>query len=268
MNTIPAKSGQYDITRFVTNTTFTNNSKDGWNYTQSTTTNWWGQQKTTNDFEVNNEIVECFDKNKVVSISQTINNMPAGDYTLKVQGFYRNGEWKQALANYERGKDAVKASLYIGNRQCPLKSIFEDGCYMIKGKHHKSADVLAVMSGRGFPHSHYIDKNNRSNSIKTPDLAKQTFEHGHYWNEVTVHHTGGNLAIGITLAAGAPSDNWVACDNFRLYYGKAGPIIISDDASFSTSETVVVFQVVVPSTLYITPPSHSTGNWSPCAAVT
>ncbi len=228
MNTVPAKSGQYDITRFVTNPTFTDNSKAGWNYTQ---TGWWGQH----DFEVNNEIVECYGKKKEVSISQTISNLPAGDYTLKVQGFYRNGEWKQALANYERGKDVVKASFYIGNQISPMKSIFDDGCYMIKGKHHKSADVLAVVSGRGFPHSHYIDENNRSNSIKTPDLAKQTFDHGHYWNEVTVHHTGGNLAIGITLPADVPSDNWVACDNFRLYYGKAGAVTISDDPSLAST---------------------------------
>ena len=232
MNTIPAKSGQYDITRFVTNTTFTNNSKDGWNYTQSTTTNWWGQQQTTNDFEVNNGIVECFDKNKEVSISQTINNMPAGDYTLKVQGFYRNGEWKQALANYERGKDAVKASLYIGNRQCPLKSIFEDGCYMLECTNNKSADVFATISGRGFPHSHTV---NGTRSTRTQDIAKQAIKHGHYWNEVSAQHTGGNLTIGISLASGAPSEYWIACDNFRLYYGKAGPIIISDNASLSST---------------------------------
>ena len=35
MSTVPAKAGQYDITRFVTNTTFTNNSKDGWTFTKS-----------------------------------------------------------------------------------------------------------------------------------------------------------------------------------------------------------------------------------------
>lgn len=239
MNTVPAKAGQYDITRFITNPTFDSNS--GWTYTQSTSSSgsgwgWgWSQPTTTNDFEVKNGIAECYGKKKEVSISQTISNLPAGDYTLKVQGFYRNGEWKQALANYERGKDVVKASFYIGNQSSLIKSIFDDGCYMIKGKHHKSADVLAVVSGRGFPHSHYIDENNRSNSIKTPDLAKQTFDHGHYWNEVTVHHTGGNLAIGITLPADVPSDNWVACDNFRLYYGKAGAVTISDDPSLAST---------------------------------
>ena len=232
MNTVPAKAGQYDITSFVTNTTFTNNSKDGWTFTQSTTSNWWGQQ-ATNDFEVNNGIAECYGKQKITSISQTIDDMPAGDYTLKVQGFYRNGEWKQALANYERGHDVVKASFYIGDQSLPMKSIFEDGCYMLKCTNNKSADVFATISGRGFPHSHTV---NGTWSSRTQELAKQAIKHGHYWNEVTAHHAGGSLTIGITLAADAPSDNWVTCDNFRLYYGQAGAVTISDDPLIPSTE--------------------------------
>ena len=122
MNTVPAKVGQYDITRFVTNTTFTDN-KTGWTFTQSTSSSWWSQN-TTNDFEVNYGIADCLGKTKQASISQTLSDMPAGDYTLKVQGFYRNGEWKQALANYERGNDAIHAFLNIGEQTSPLMSIF------------------------------------------------------------------------------------------------------------------------------------------------
>ena len=218
MNMVPAKSGQYDITRFVTNTTFTNNDKSGWTI-------------PNNNFNVTNGIVECYGVKNEASIYQTISDMPAGNYTLKVQGFYRNGEWKQALANYERGTDAIKASLYIDDQSAPMKSIFEDGCYILECTNNKSADVFATISGRGFPHSHTV---NGSWTSRTQNIAKQAINHGHYWNEVTTHHSGGNLVIGITLAAGAPSDNWVTCDNFRLYYGQAGPIIISDDPSLSS----------------------------------
>ena len=225
MNTVPAKAGQYDITRFVSNTTFTNNSKDGWTM-------------PNNSFKVNSGTVECYNVSNTARIYQTIANMPAGDYTLKVQGFYRNGEWKQALANYERGLDEVKASLYIGNQSSPMKSIFEDGCYMLECTNNKSADVFATISGRGFPHSHTISTNwwGQSQTNRTPDLAKQAIKHGHYWNEMKAHHEGGDLVIGITLAAGAPSDNWVICDNFALYYGLAGSIIISDNSQVPSTE--------------------------------
>ena len=233
MSTVPAKAGQYDITRFVTNTTFTNNSKDGWTFTKSG----WGWYQN-NDFEVNDGIAECFGKNNTAAMYQTINDMPAGYYTLKVQGFYRNGEWKQALADYERGKDIVKASLFINdseNQTSPMKSIFEDGCYMLECTNNKSADVFAINSGRGFPHSHTV---NGSWSSRTRSIAKKAINHGHYWNEMTTHHAGGNLTIGITLAAGAPSDNWITCDNFRLYYGLAGPVIISDDPMIPSTEVL------------------------------
>ncbi len=241
MNTVPAKVGQYDITRFVTNTTFTNNSTNGWTYTQSTSTSssgWgWGSQTTTkNDFEVNYGIADCLGKTKQASISQTLSDMPAGDYTLKVQGFYRNGEWKQALANYERGNDAIHASLNIGEQTSPLMSIFDDGCYMLECANNKSADVFATVSGRGFPHSHLV---NGTSSSRNQSRAQMVFKHGHYWNEMTAHHEGGNLAIGITLAAGAPSDNWVACDNFRLYYGLSDAVTISADTELKDDLTSV-----------------------------
>ncbi|MCR5043109.1 MAG: tyrosine-protein phosphatase [Bacteroidaceae bacterium] len=217
MKTVPALWGQYDITSLLTNSTLDSNIK-GW------------KSSPVNAFKVANKLVESFGSRTVSSFSQVISDMPAGEYTVKVQGFYRNGEWKQALANYERGKDNVKAAIYVddvANKQ-PLKSIFADGCYMLEGKHHKSADVFAVVSGKGYPHSHYIDANNRSNAIKTPDIAKQAIDHGHYWNEmVATHAADGDLTIGITLETGAPAESWIVIDNFRLYYGTPAPVIVN-----------------------------------------
>ncbi len=221
MKSVPAISGQYDITSFITNPAF-DRGVNGW------------KSSPVNIFKNASKSVECFGTRSAARFYQVISDMPAGEYTVKVQGFYRNGEWKQALANYERGKDDVKASIYvddIANAQ-PLKSIFADGCYMLEGKHHKSADVFAVVSGKGYPHSHYIDANNRSNSIKTPDIAKQAIDHGHYWNVMTATHAeDGDLTIGISLAASAPAESWIIADNFSLYYGASAPVEISDNPS-------------------------------------
>ena len=216
MKTVPALSGQYDITSFVTNPSFNSGIK-GWTTPSSY-------------FKQASNIVECFGTTSAARMYQVIKDMPAGDYTVKVQGFYRNGEWKQALANYERGLDDIKAGIYVddlANKQ-PLKSIFADGCYMLKGKSDKSADVDAVVNGRGYPHSHYIGSD-RNNPIRTQDIAKQAIDHGHYWNEMTATHAeDGDLTIGVSLAAGSPAETWIAIDNFRLYYGTPATITISE----------------------------------------
>jgi protein-tyrosine phosphatase len=218
MKNVPAISGQYDITNFVKNPSF-----------DSGITGW--KSSPVNSFKNASKTIESFGTRTAARVYQVIENMPAGDYTVKVQGFYRNGEWKQALANYERGKDDVKVGIYVDDQTNtqPLKSIFADGCYMLEGKHHKSADVFAVVSGKGYPHSHYIDANNRSNAIKTPDIAKQAIDHGHYWNEMTATHAeDGDLTIGVSLTTGAPAESWIILDNFRLYYGTPAPVTMSD----------------------------------------
>ncbi len=216
MNAVPALSGQYNITSFLTNPSFDNGIK-GW-------------ERSGGNFNVNKNIVESFGTTTTGRIYQVLSTMPAGDYTVKVQGFYRNGEWKKALANYERGKDAVKAYVYVNKASNiqPLKSIFADGCYMLKGQSDKSADVFAVVSGRGYPHSHYIGSD-RTKPIKSAYVAKQAIDHGHYWNEITTNLAEeGDLTIGIYQAAGAPAENWVAIDNFRLYYGTPAPVTIAE----------------------------------------
>lgn len=211
MDAVPALSGQYDITSFLTNPSFSTGVK-GW---------------TISSFANSSNVAESSNQN--ARIKQTIQDMPAGEYTIKVQGFCRNGGWKKALANYERGKEVMKANIYmdVTKNTKPLKSIFADGCYMLEGKHHKSADVFAVVSGRGFPHSRYININERRDSIKTVDIAKQALDHGHYWNEFTSHHEAGPLTIGVTMMSGL-ADSWVIIDNFRLYYGVSGPVAIAE----------------------------------------
>ena len=230
MRNVPARDGQYDITSFVGNPAFSTFSSNSY---ITTITDW---TTPNNSFRINNSsgIVECFNVKNEASIYQEISDMPAGEYTVKVQGFYRNGEWKQALANYERGSNVVKGSIYVDalNNTKPLKSIFADGCYMLECKSNKSADVFAVVSGRGFPHSHTIGTYwGGTTTYSTPDLAKKAFEHGHYWNEMTTYHADGKLTIGIILAAGAPNDTWIAIDNFRLYYSSPAPVTIAEETT-------------------------------------
>lgn len=219
----PAKSGQYDLTSFINNPAFDNGIK-GWTSVGSKFTSSGG-------------IVELYNVRSMTRLYQTLKDMPAGKYTLKVQGFYRACEMKQAITNYDRGKDDIKAELYFGTEyKTPLLSIFDDGCYMLKGISDKSADVYSTISGRGFPHSHYIGSD-RNNPIKTPQLASQTFQHGHYWNTLEAELTeDGNFVIGVNLLLIPAADNWIALDNFRLYYGTPQAITIAEGEPLPVSD--------------------------------
>ena len=225
MKTQPAKSGQYDVTSFITNPSFDNGIK-GW-----TTAN--GKITSTGG------IAELYNQTTTDRIYQKLKDMPAGDYTLKVQAFYRAGEMKQSLANYERGKDIIKSFMYIGLKDSKaVQSIFDDGCYMLQAQTSKSADVYAIISGRGFPHSHYIGSD-RSNPIKTPLIASQAFDHGHYWNTLNAHiDADGDLTLGIRLSAGGSAQNWLAIDNFRLYYGTPAPVTLTEGQPLPVNDDI------------------------------
>ncbi len=223
LKTQPAQSGQYDVTSFITNPSFDNGIK-GWTTANGTIT-------TTDG------IAELYNQTSADRIYQKLKDMPAGDYTLKVQAFYRAGEMKQALANYERGKDIIKGYMYIGVKDSKaVSSIFADGCYMLQAQTSKSADVYAVISGRGFPHSHYIGSD-RSNPIKTPAIARQAFDHGHYWNTMDAHlDADGDLTLGVRLTTGGTAQNWLAIDNFRLYYGTPSVITLTEGSPLPVND--------------------------------
>ena len=90
MKNVPAKSGQYDITSFVKNPSFANVTTSGWWWNSTTTIDDWTVydiDNNNNSFTVNNKsgVVECYNVTNSARIYQVINDMPAGDYTVKVK---------------------------------------------------------------------------------------------------------------------------------------------------------------------------------------
>ncbi len=152
---------------------------------------------------VSGGIVEAFNKQNA-SISQTLQGMPAGVYELKVQAFHRTAGYLSTIHPYEAGTEVVTASL-VGNSGTnqPLLSIHDARRY-----------TPALSSGS-------VEGAYNQSIPNTAQAASAAFADGLYWNSLFIDQVQpGELNIGVALTNGQAS-NWVALDNFRLYYGAA-----------------------------------------------
>ena len=228
------ETGQFDLTALIVNPTFDKNT-DGW-----TIRNRKFKQNSIGVLQGTN----ITDGEQMVQVLQ---GMPAGKYTLKVQGFYQDQAWKQALYNYEHGKAESKLNLVLWGtpskyaiavatayETMPIKSIFDDARNTLASAcKARVEDVGAMIDGRGFPL--LIDK---VSDALTP---------GGYWNYLEADVTDDSeVTIGVALEATSLKDNWVILDNFRLYYGERKPIVVQ--AGVSVLDDTPAEVLIVPST--------------------
>lgn len=152
--------------------------------------------KTGNDGDMN----PCSEKyNTTYDVYQTVTGLQNGIYGVRVQGFYRNGGFADAVTARTNGTEALNAIFYANSKETPLKSILEDA--------GKATGGGLVSSGTysGIPN----DMN----------AASYFFSAGLYQNVIYVEVTDGTLKIGIKKTASVGAD-WTIFDNFRLeYYG-------------------------------------------------
>ncbi len=197
-------TGQFDITSLVTNPTFTKNT-NGWAIENGIG---WSEEG----------LVEIFNKKEGV-IRQTLKKMPAGLYTMKVQAFYRMTSYGTSSRNYENGQDVLAARMFFGDESTPIKSINSDGRYRPT---RQESDVEGAF-GKTIPN--------------TFNGANAAFGAKLYWNILRANLAeDGDVEMGIRYADGL-SYNWLAFDNFKLYYGKkAVDVNMSRDEVFNLKE--------------------------------
>ncbi len=195
------ESGQFDLTSLIANSTF-NEDLEGWN--------------TTKPFAWNSTgVAQLANAQNSASLSQVLENMPAGKYTLKVQGFYRQSGWKEGLYEFEHGNRIDKLNLFLNNSKKTVKSLFEDGRSSLASANiSRTEDVGATISGDGFPH--------------LMSKVQDVFKPGNYWNYIEVEVAeDGDITLGVNLEETDRTDNWAVVDNFRLYYGNLNPVVLS-----------------------------------------
>lgn len=119
-----------------------------------------------------------------------IMDLPAGEYTLTANAFYRYANNDLSKVNMTDGKNHF-AYIFLGDAKTPVEGLFD-----------KTAD--------SYPNN--------------MEEAAAAFEAGRYLNTVKFTHKGGDLKFGITNT-GSVWDEWCAFDNFKLQ-GPSGEITV------------------------------------------
>lgn len=218
-------TGQFDLTPLIVNPTFDSGAQ-GWDIE--------GGQLAWNSIGV----VQGTNITGGDRISQVLHGMPAGTYTLKVQGFYQAQAWKQALYDREHGKEIGKLDLFIGDETTAVKSIFDDARNKLASACvSRTEDVGALVDGRGFPLM--LSKVNEALTL------------GGYWTTIeTTISEDGDITIGANLAATTLPDNWTILDNFRLYYGKHDTVTVASSANYTMPDDTKAPVVIHSSATY------------------
>jgi len=194
-----------DFTQAIVNPSFDGDSKSGW----------------SGDPAVDYGCAEKWNTN--FNISQTLTGLPAGQYMLTCQGFYRAGTTDNAASTHKSGTEKLNAVLYANDSSTPLMSIVDEA-----GK----AGAIGVKAGTyGY----------------VPNTMEQTsvyFRKGLYTNTLlcTVGEDG-KLTIGVKKTTMIDKD-WSIFDNFTLtYLGEQKPDAINNlQASAHCSDAIYSLQ--------------------------
>jgi len=182
-----------DITALVGAPNFSRND-------QRNTTAWSGTP--TIDGPMENMCAEWF--NNSFNVYQTLTSLPAGNYRLTAQGFYRHGLPEPAYQAFSSHSETDGALLYANDVSVPLLSIFSEA------------------TKAGFPTNGAGRWATPSAGYTIPDdmlSASTTFTAGYYPNSLDFHlNEGSTLRIGFRKAAtSTPDGNWSIFDNVHLY---------------------------------------------------
>lgn len=167
---------------------------------QRNTSAWRGTP--TIDGNMENFCAEKF--NTSFDVYQTLTGLPAGDYRVKAQGFYRHGLPQPAYQAFTSQIETGAAELYANEAAVPLVSIFSEA------------------QASGFPSNEAGRWTTPATGYTVPDdmqSASTAFSKGFYENSLDVHvGDNGRLRIGFRKKAGnTPEGNWSIFDNVRLY---------------------------------------------------
>lgn len=136
-------------------------------------------------------------------VYQELSDMPAGNYTLKVQAFERPGSNADTYSNYLNGIDHSRSYIYIN-----------DGATKVKNVMSESSATQLFTGGTSMADYQRPDGRWTPNGMEGAHIF---FEAGYYENEVLTAVEKGNLRFGFRCIDHA-SYSWTLFSNFRLYY--------------------------------------------------
>ena len=141
---------------------------------------------------------------KTFTFSQTLTNMPMGNYELRAHAFQRPGASENIYAPYSAGTAKVTTSLLLGSATAAVKHICDD------------RQPSAVFNDGGWGSDQQM-----TDGSYIPNCmlgASKYFAKGLYDNSVRTTLTkSGNLKAGIKCTS-ASTYYWTMFDHFRLYF--------------------------------------------------
>ncbi len=156
---------------------------------------------------------------KTFNFYQTLSNMPAGVYQLRVQAFQRPGEPSAVYTQYKSNKRNISTQIYIGSASAYVKHICDDS-----QKSSQHSDDKQLATGVYVPN--------------TMNSSAKYFSKGLYDNFVNLEQStsGANLKVGIRSTKSA-SYYWTMFDNFRLlFFGNNHTVVGVQDISLDENE--------------------------------
>jgi len=190
-------SKPFVLTHMITNGNF--DTSDGWSVVPA----------------ISNSCAEFYQK--TFDMNQTLKQMPAGNYVVKVQGFNRPGASDIAYSDYVAGSNNVSVVFYAGSQFQKIAHIASDA----QDTRITTSDTQ--VSGKYMPN--------------TMSSASAYFAKGLYDNRIitSVANNGKDLKFGLRTTS-MPEKYWCCFDNFRLYfYGKMDEETISTDIKPQTT---------------------------------
>ena len=147
----------------------------------------------------------------LTTLTQTLNDMPAGHYTLRANAFYRPAAIAEALEMYEAGTEDHPATIYLGRTHSPVLNIFDDARHAATSP----SDILATIDGRSAAIADYV--------------AMDAFAQGDYGAvvESDLDTDGSKLALGFRIKAPKKSDNLFIASHLQLFYGATPTVAIN-----------------------------------------
>ena len=154
----------------------------------------WGRGSNHPDFAI-----EAFDKTSA-SVEQTVSDLKPGTYRLKVQAFYRDGNFDNQVNVVKNGGEKLQlATLYAGNKDALIQNV---------------ANAANKAPGMG----RYSEVGNMPDGI---DDACLYFQSGLYWAEldnIVVTSKNPSITFGARKTEKRNDGDWMVLDNFRLEY--------------------------------------------------
>ena len=143
---------------------------------------------------------ECWNSGNI-KFYQTLSGLAPGKYRLSVQGYYRHGNYEQAVSEFANPK-TDGAILYATNGN---DETFQSYIVPITSEVDKAPGYGRNGAVGSFPDDRY-------------ETAAQFFEFGLYKNVVNEVIVGadGTLTIGVEKFENNQANEWVVLDNFRL----------------------------------------------------